>query len=126
MSEVGTIVGRELIERFDAFLFDADGVLWLGGKPINGSVAFLRSLVNKGKRVFIITNNSTKTLADYALKCKELGFDMVPPDHIVSPAKVAAHLLAKQKSDLPVYLIGSAGLQVFSHVCSFLRAERIV
>lgn len=37
---------------------------------------------------------------------------MVPDDHILSPAKVLAHMLAKEKSDLPIYLAGSFGLQV--------------
>uniref|UniRef100_A0A915B0X2 4-nitrophenylphosphatase n=1 Tax=Parascaris univalens TaxID=6257 RepID=A0A915B0X2_PARUN len=111
MSMVENVRGYQLIEQFDAFLFDADGVLWLGGKPVNGAVAYLRHLVDKGKKVFIITNNSTKTIADYAAKCKELGFDMIQPEQIISPAKVVAHLLSMHKSDLPVYLVGSAGLQ---------------
>lgn len=65
-----------------------------------------------GKNVFIITNNSTKTLDDYVKKCKRIGFDMIADDHILSPAKVLAHILAKEKSDLPVYIVGSNGLQV--------------
>ena len=65
-----------------------------------------------GKHVFIITNNPTRTIVDCVAKCKQLGFDMVPEDHIVNPGRVIAHMLAQEKSDLPVYLLGSAGLQV--------------
>lgn len=37
---------------------------------------------------------------------------MLPDNHILSPAKVLAYILAKEKSDLPVYVVGSSGLQV--------------
>lgn len=37
---------------------------------------------------------------------------MISDDHILSPAKVLAHILAEEKSDLPVYVVGSSGLQV--------------
>ncbi|MCP9264391.1 NipSnap protein [Dirofilaria immitis] len=36
---------------------------------------------------------------------------MVSDDHMLSPAKVLAHILSIEKSDLPVYLVGSVGLQ---------------
>ncbi|VDK53248.1 unnamed protein product [Gongylonema pulchrum] len=100
MSKVEAVAGHQLLSSFQTFLFDADGVLWLGDTPL------------PGKSVFITTNNSTKTLEDYVKKCRELGFDMVPVDHILSPAKVLAYQLSREKSDLPVYLVGSAGLQV--------------
>lgn len=53
MSVVESVLGHQLFEQFDAFLFDADGVLWLGGKPINGAIDYLRYLVDKGLLIFI-------------------------------------------------------------------------
>ncbi|VDO15620.1 unnamed protein product, partial [Brugia timori] len=111
MSRVQQADGHQLISSFDSFLFDADGVLWLDDTPLPGAADFLRHLVSAGKNVFILTNNSTKTLDDYVNKCKRIGFDMLSDDHILSPAKVLAHILAKEKSDLPVYVVGSSGLQ---------------
>ncbi|VDO79205.1 unnamed protein product [Onchocerca flexuosa] len=64
-----------------------------------------------GKNVFIVTNNSSKALDDFAAKCRRIGFDMISDDHMLSPAKVLSHILAMEKSDLPVYLVGSTGLQ---------------
>lgn len=111
MSRVQQADGHQLISSFDSFLFDADGVLWLDDTALPGAADFLRHLVSAGKNVFILTNNSTKTLDDYVNKCKRIGFDMLSDDHILSPAKVLAHILAKEKSDLPVYIVGSSGLQ---------------
>ncbi|CAG9529588.1 unnamed protein product [Cercopithifilaria johnstoni] len=111
MSRVQQADGHQLINSFDSFLFDADGVLWLGDTPLPGAADFLRHLISAGKDVFVTTNNSTKTLEDYAKKCRQIGFDMISDSHILSPAKVLAHILAKEKSDLPVYVVGSSGLQ---------------
>ncbi|EFO25592.1 4-nitrophenylphosphatase [Loa loa] len=111
MSRIQQADSHQLINLFDSLLFDADGVLWLDDTPLPGAADFLRHLVSVGKNVFIVTNNSTKTLDDYAKKCRRIGFDMISDDHILSPAKVLAHILAKEKSDLPVYIVGSSGLQ---------------
>lgn len=40
--------GRALLQNFQSFLFDADGVIWLGDKPIDGAPQFLLYLVNQG------------------------------------------------------------------------------
>lgn len=85
-----------MLKQIHSFLFDAHR----------------KKFAFSGKNVFITTNNSTKTLNDYVKKCKELGFTMVPDDHILSPAKVLAAKLAKENSNLPVYLVGSDGLKV--------------
>ncbi|VDK77760.1 unnamed protein product [Onchocerca ochengi] len=111
MSKVQEADVHQLINSFDSFFFDADGVLWLDNIPLPGAADFLRYLISIGKNVFIVTNNSSKTLDDFAAKCRRIGFDMISDDHMLSPAKVLAHILAMEKSDLPVYLVGSTGLQ---------------
>uniref|UniRef100_A0A0N5AI76 4-nitrophenylphosphatase n=1 Tax=Syphacia muris TaxID=451379 RepID=A0A0N5AI76_9BILA len=111
MPKVEGATGLHLLNNFDFFLFDADGVLWLGDNPLAGTVEFLKCLVEKGKCVFIITNNATKTIDEYFEKCQKIGFYMLTKDHIVSPCRVLAHVLSKEKSELPVYLVGSPSLQ---------------
>jgi 4-nitrophenyl phosphatase len=47
----------DLADRYDYFLFDCDGVLWVGSKPVEHSFAALDYLINvKSKKVFLITN----------------------------------------------------------------------
>ncbi|VDN05601.1 unnamed protein product [Thelazia callipaeda] len=111
MSGVKQVNANELTSQFDSFLFDADGVLWLADTPLPGARDLLQYLITAGKNVFITTNNATKTLEDYVKKCKRIGFDMVPDDHIISPGKVLANMLAKENSNLPVYIAGSTALQ---------------
>lgn len=73
-------------------------------------------LIFSGKNIFIMSNNSTKTIKENINKLHKLGFLMVLEDHVISPDKVLAHILSKTPSDLPVYLIGSEGLQVFNFI----------
>lgn len=35
---------KTLVEQHDTFLFDCDGVIWRGSKPIEGSIEFLKIL----------------------------------------------------------------------------------
>jgi ribonucleotide monophosphatase NagD (HAD superfamily) len=56
-------------------VFDADGVLWTGDEPIPGSADTIKELIRAGKRVLVMTNNSTKTADEWDVKCAKLGFD---------------------------------------------------
>lgn len=106
------VTGTELLANYDTFLFDADGVLWLADTVIDGAVTALHKLIQAGKTVLVITNNSTKTPKQYAEKIKKLGFDQLSADNIVSAAMVACSVLSKdpRSKELPVYLIGSPNL----------------
>lgn len=65
---------EDFLANYDTFIFDADGVLWIGSEKVYGADALLNQLVAAGKRVIILTNNTTKTPLEYALKCQKLGF----------------------------------------------------
>lgn len=57
-----------------SFLYFYSGVLWSGDNIIgraNDAVNKLRSL---GKKIFYVTNNSTKSRDEYVKKCEKLGF----------------------------------------------------
>jgi len=106
-------------QSYDTFIFDADGVLWTGPKVIDGAVELIDKLLNAGKTVLILTNNSTRSCDQHLQKCVKLGFKGLTKENIVSAAFVCAHELVKLKqkaefaatAHLPVYLIGSTGLQ---------------
>ena len=52
---------NNIIDEIKTFVFDCDGVLWVGNKPIEGAVKFINELKRRGKRVYFVTNNNTKT-----------------------------------------------------------------
>jgi HAD superfamily hydrolase (TIGR01450 family) len=50
-----------IADAYDAFLFDLDGVLYRGDRPIPGAAGAVDALRRAGKRVAFVTNNSART-----------------------------------------------------------------
>ncbi|KAI6175356.1 NipSnap protein K02D10.1 [Aphelenchoides bicaudatus] len=106
------IFKEQLFANYDTFLFDADGVLWLGDRVIEGAVNALNQLVSIGKRVIIISNNATMTPAQFAQKILRMGFSNLDETNIVNSSLVLTHLLANDpnRTEKSVYLIGTQAL----------------
>uniref|UniRef100_A0A7I4YYM9 Phosphoglycolate phosphatase n=1 Tax=Haemonchus contortus TaxID=6289 RepID=A0A7I4YYM9_HAECO len=105
---------RELLPDIDTFIFDADGVLWLGDDAIPGSVRLIDFLVKIKKQVIVLTNNATKSRAVYAKKLARLGFSSkLDEDSLVNPAAVIADTLYRAgiTGNKKVYLIGAQGVR---------------
>ncbi|XP_045485286.1 glycerol-3-phosphate phosphatase isoform X1 [Pieris rapae] len=100
---------QEFLNSFDTVLSDCDGVLWINNNAIPGSADVINYFRKLGKRVFYVTNNSTKVRADFALKAQELGF-IAEPEEILSTAYLVAHYLKGIGFKKKVYLIGSSGI----------------
>ena len=104
---------NKFIEEHNAFLFDCDGVLWRGPQLLPHSVDFIHRLQNLGKRVFFVTNNSTKSKQEYVEKFKGFGVELREgEDDIICASEMAArYLQAKQPHVKKAYVIGSEGLK---------------
>ena len=64
---------EKLLSRTDVFIFDCDGVIWKGDSLIPGVEAVLDKLRQLGKKIFFVTNNSTKSRKGYLKKFTSLG-----------------------------------------------------
>lgn len=84
----------DLIDRFDAFLFDSFGVLNVGDMPVPGATACIEALRCAGKQVMVLTNAATGSIASLPGKYSQLGFDFTS-DEIVSSRQVLAMPLAQ-------------------------------
>jgi len=102
---------KSWINSFDTVMTDCDGVLWVGSEPIQGSPQMINRFRELGKRVFYVTNNSTKHRKEYKTKLDKLGFggDM---EEIIGTAYLAAAYLEQINFDKTklVYVVGSTGI----------------
>ncbi|XP_025987401.1 4-nitrophenylphosphatase [Solenopsis invicta] len=85
---------EEFLQSFDTVLSDIDGVLWQLNKPIEGASETLTKLQNFGKKVYLVTNNSTISSEHYykSVECTRLN---LPSDHIINTVKLIIWYLKK-------------------------------
>lgn len=101
---------RGWLATLDTFLFDCDGVLWRGGVGVPRVGAVIAALEAAGKRCYFVTNNSTKTRAQYVNVLSDVAGIRAPRDAILSSAYAAGVYLREAGLRKKVYLVGSAGL----------------
>lgn len=102
---------KQLLDSVDSVLFDCDGVIWRGDQAIPGAPQVVNLLKEKGKKVFFVTNNSTKTRKMYADKMTTLGFSVTEEEVFGTAYCSAMYLKTVCKLDGKVYLIGSNALK---------------
>jgi HAD superfamily hydrolase (TIGR01450 family) len=84
-----------LADEFDGLLVDLDGVVWIGGEPVPGSAAALRSLLGAGVEIVFVTNNPSRPAAEYARRLAEVGVE-VGAERIVTAGEATAGLAAER------------------------------
>jgi 4-nitrophenyl phosphatase/phosphoglycolate phosphatase len=107
-------VPEELLDKTDVFIFDCDGVIWKGDSLIDGVPPILDMLKKAGKKIFFVTNNSTKSRQGYLGKFKSLGLEGVQAEEIFSSSFAAAAYLEQTKfkdTGKKVYIIGEVGIE---------------
>ena len=103
----------DLLDNVDVFIFDCDGVIWRGDSLIERVPLVLDKLRELGKRIFFVTNNSTKSRKGYGKKFEGLGLE-VNYDEIFSSSFAAAAYLEQTKfkeTGKKVYIIGEVGIE---------------
>ncbi|KAK0476123.1 HAD-like domain-containing protein [Armillaria novae-zelandiae] len=102
-----------LIDNYDTWMFDCDGVLWHDDQLIDGALNVLRLLRHRKKTIVFVTNNATKSRRDYKTKFDKLGVEAYV-DEIYGSAYASAVYLSsvvKFPKDKKVYVIGMSGLE---------------
>ncbi|CAM0140700.1 hypothetical protein VKS41_007959 [Umbelopsis sp. WA50703] len=103
---------NNFIDSHDTFLFDCDGVLWEGSNVFPNVREAMQLLRSKGKKIFFVTNNSTKSRAAYLEKFKKLDIEANLEEVFSSACATAAYLkyVVKFPADKKVYVVGMAGI----------------
>ncbi|KAB8077527.1 HAD-like domain-containing protein [Aspergillus leporis] len=105
---------REFIDKFDVFLFDCDGVLWSGDHLFPGTNETLELLRSRGKQVVFVTNNSTKSRADYKKKLESLGIPSTTEEIFSSSYSASIYIsriLKLPENKRKVFVLGETGIE---------------
>uniref|UniRef100_A0A8C7X982 Glycerol-3-phosphate phosphatase n=1 Tax=Oryzias sinensis TaxID=183150 RepID=A0A8C7X982_9TELE len=103
---------QQLLDSVDSILFDCDGVIWRGDQVIPGAPQVINLLKQHGKKVFFLTNNSTKTRRMYADKMSTLGFDVTEQEVFGTAYGCAVFLqTACRLQGQKVFLMGSQAMR---------------
>jgi glycerol 3-phosphatase-2 len=123
-----------LAARYDQFILDLDGCVWVGGEPTPGVVEALEELRDSGKRFAFATNNAFESGEDLVAQLWKIGVRASLGD-VVTVGGAMQHRLAEQHTGRTAYVIGSppmlrhvgdAGLKVMNGTDLASRAEVVV
>lgn len=93
------------------FIMDLDGTVYVGDRPVSGTVAFINR--HRGQKDFyFVTNNTSKLPEEYLTRLAAMGID-TDRDHILSPLDPLIAFL-KERNITNAYLLANA--KVSKHV----------
>lgn len=94
------------------FLLDMDGTIYLGDRLFPETIPFLREIRQRGGRYMFITNNSSRSTADYVKKLSRLGITDVTEEDFFTSADAAALLFLQKFKDTLIYVQGTRSFVV--------------
>jgi len=100
------------MKQFDAYIFDLDGTVYLGGVLLPSAGETIQALRDQGKRTVFLSNNPTHTREEYTKRLARLGLP-TPPHEIISSSVVMVDFLKTQFAGHSprLFVIGEAPLK---------------
>ncbi|QBD74593.1 HAD-IIA family hydrolase [Ktedonosporobacter rubrisoli] len=95
-----------LADQFDAFFLDLDGVVYIGGQALPGTVSTLQRLRALGKRIRFLTNNNCSRREQIIKRLRRMGIEAHKEE--LFTASWATCLYLRQQGIRRVYLVGSS------------------
>ena len=115
---------NELIQKTKLFLFDMDGTLYLGNRLYDFTIELLETIKNTGRRYLFMTNNSSKSVADYIKKLEKLGIAATREDFITS-SQATAYYLKENYPNHRLYVCGTQSLKKELEMEGFTVTENL-
>uniref|UniRef100_A0A7J2TJW1 HAD-IIA family hydrolase n=1 Tax=Archaeoglobus fulgidus TaxID=2234 RepID=A0A7J2TJW1_ARCFL len=92
------------------FIVDIDGVIGRSVEPIEEGVRGAKKLMEMGKRLVFVSNNSTRSRRILLERLRSFGLE-VDENSIVSATHATARFIAKEKPNAKVFTTGEDGLK---------------
>lgn len=98
-----------IANQFDIFLFDLDGVIYLGEEALPDAISAVNRLYERDKVIRFLTNDPRPTRDTIVARLRDLGIDTNENEIVTSAWATGAYL--RQKSVSTVSVVGSEGLR---------------
>jgi HAD superfamily hydrolase (TIGR01450 family) len=96
---------------YDGLIIDLDGVVWLGGHPIDGAAKAIAAMRARGTRVLFLTNDPQSSREQLAARLTEIGIPASASDVVTSGSATARYLAAQARlAGAAVLVVGSPAL----------------
>jgi len=92
------------------YIFDMDGVIWDGDKPIPHAVEKVNELMRRGKKLVFLTNNSMKSRKNYHRKLGQMGI-RTDVGHVLNSSYAAGVYISRKSGASRVYPMGTEDLK---------------
>ena len=100
----------ELAARYDQFVVDLDGCMWVGDEAVPGSADAVGALREAGKGVAFVTNDSRHTAEDQVARLWGHGVQASLGD-VVTVGGALQHLLAETREGRTAFVIGTPAIR---------------
>jgi glycerol 3-phosphatase-2 len=123
-----------IAQRYDQFILDLDGCVWIGEEPTPRAVESVDALREAGKEVVYATNDPRSATEDYVARLWKIGIRASLRD-VVTVGGALQHLLADTRAGRTAFVVGTdalrrhvtdAGLRVLNGTDLASRAEVVV
>jgi NagD protein len=94
---------------YDAYLFDLDGTVYLGEALLPTAGETIAALRARGRRTLFLSNNPTKTRADYAARLTRLGLP-TPEGEVINSSLVMIDFLRREMPGARLFVVGERSL----------------
>ena len=115
---------KTLASRMKLYLFDMDGTLYLGDRLFDFTADLLAEIRRTGGRYLFMTNNSSKSVADYIRKLEKMGISATREDFITS-SQATAYYLHKHHEGQRLYVCGTESLKQELRMEGFSVTEEV-
>src|SRR5689334_21724804 len=95
---------------YDSYIFDQDGTIYLGDELLPGAAETVAALREAGRRTIFLSNNPTKTRAQYADKLTRMGIP-TPVEDIINSSFVLVQWLLREAPGAHVFVVGEQPLK---------------
>ncbi len=107
---------------YSAYLFDLDGTIYVGDTLLPGAAETIAALRKAGRRTIFLSNNPTKTRAQYVAKLTHMGIP-TPIEDIINSSLVMVQWLLNEMPEARLFVVGEEPLKQDLRAAGFQLSE---